>query len=672
MIEANRSGRWGKRALQLGLVAVIGGGAAYYFLGTGADGGPVEYRFGSVERGTITNAVSSTGKVTAVGEVKISSLVAGQVVEVLADYNTPVVAGQVLARLDPESFQSRVMQAEADLAIAKASLTSNRAALERSQADIRNGEASLQSLQAQLANSRLALEQAERDYNLQNELFTRNVVSTKALEDSKTKFDQAKANLDQVQANIAGSQATQEGRRAALAQSQASIATAEAQVKQRDAQLASAKIDLERTVIKAPVNGTVIDRTAEVGTTITNNSNVALFTVAQDLRNMQLEVSVDEADIGKIAQGMQIKFGVDAFPGREFQATVRQVRLAPKTVQNVVTYTVIAQAPNNDMSLLPGMTATARVIIEERQNAMRVPNSALRYTPAGYQAPAAAAPGGTAAVVQLAAGGNAPATVQVAREGAGQGGGGQAGGQAAAGAAAAGGNIVTKGGGNAQAAGGQGGAGGQGRQGGGQGGAGGQAGALTGQLAALNLSDAQQQQIQQALGTAREQAQAAGGTPQEVQQRTAQAQRNAVLGVLTPEQRARFEGTSAAGNAAAGNAGGGPVLRTEGGGQQPAQAGGGQAFATAGGARNSASRARAARVFVLGANGKPEAVNVMIGITDGGFTEMVAGDLPPGTRVITGSNEPAAQAQTNAPSPFGIPGVGGGGGPAPQIVIKGG
>lgn len=672
MIEANRSRRWGKRALQLGLVAVIGGGAAYYFLGTGAEGGPVEYRFGSVERGTITNAVSSTGKVTAVGEVKISSLVAGQVVEVLADYNTPVVAGQVLARLDPESFQSRVMQAEADLAIAKASLTSNRAALERSQADIRNGEASLQSLQAQLANSRLALEQAERDYNLQNELFTRNVVSTKALEDSKTKFDQAKANLDQVQANILGSQATQEGRRAALAQSQASIATAEAQVKQRDAQLASAKIDLERTVIKAPVNGTVIDRTAEVGTTITNNSNVALFTVAQDLRNMQLEVSVDEADIGKIAQGMQIKFGVDAFPGREFQATVRQVRLAPKTVQNVVTYTVIAQAPNNDMSLLPGMTATARVIIEERQNAMRVPNSALRYTPAGYQSPAATAPAGNAAVVQVAAGGNAPATVQVAREGAGQAGGqagaGQAGGQAAAGGGATGGNIVIKGGGNAQAAGGQGGAGGQGRQGG----AGGQAGALTGQLAALNLSDAQQQQIQQALGAAREQAQAAGGTPQEVQQRMAQAQRNAVLGVLTPEQRARFEGAAAAGNTAAGNGGGGPVLRTEGGGQQLAQAGGGQTFVTAGGARNSASRARAARVFVLGANGKPEAVNVMIGITDGGFTEMVAGDLPPGTRVITGSNEPAAQAQTNAPSPFGIPGVGGGGGPAPQIVIKGG
>lgn len=669
MNEGIRSRRWGKRALQLVVVVAAAGGAAYYFLGTGAEGGPVEYRFGSVERGTITNAVSSTGKVTAVGEVKIASLVAGQVIEVLVDYNTPVAPGQVLARLDPESFQSRVAQAEADLAIARASLTSNRAALERSQSDLRNGEASMQSLQAQLVNARLSLEQAERDANLQKELFARNVVSPKALDDANTKFEQAKANFDQVQANIAGSRATQEGRRAALAQSQASISTAEAQVKQREALLASAKIDLERTVIKAPSNGTVIDRTAEVGTTIQNNSNVALFTVAQDLRNMQLEVSVDEADIGKILAGMQIRFGVDAFPGREFQAVVRQVRLAPKTVQNVVTYTVIAQAPNPDLSLLPGMTATARVIVEERTNALRIPNSALRYTPSGFQAPAATAPGGTAAVVQVAAGGTGPANVQVTPQGANQGGG----------------NAAVRNGGNAQAAqGGAGGQGGQGRQGGAQGaqgggqagaqaGAGGQGGGLTAQLAALNLTAAQQQQVQQALATARDQAVAAGGTQQEVLQRTAQAQRAAVLGVLTPEQRARFEGAAAAAGNTGGAAGGGPAARAEGGGQQLAQAaGGGQNFATAGGARNNASRARAARVFVLGPSGKPEPVNVMIGITDGGFTEMVAGDLPPGTRVITGSNEPAAPTQTNTPNPFGFPGGGGGGGPAPQIVVKGG
>ncbi len=654
-----RRGAWTRRLVQGAVVVVVAGGAGYYFLQARAEGGPVEYRFGTVERGTITNVVSSTGKVTAVGEVKISSQVAGQVIEVMADYNTPVTVGQILAKLDPEAFLSKVAQAEADLAISRASLVSNKASVERSQSDLRNGDASLQSLQAQLNNSRLALESAERDYNLQRELYARNVVATKAVDDSTTKYEQAKTNFEQVTANVAGSIATQDGRKASLAQSNASVTTAEAQVKQREAQLASAKIELERTVIKAPVNGTVIDRTAEVGQTIQNNSNAPLFTVAQDLRQMQLEVSVDEADIGKIQQGMAIKFNVDAFPGREFQATVRQVRLAPKTVQNVVTYTIIAQAPNQDLSLLPGMTATARVIIEERAAAMRIPNSALRYTPAGFVAPVAATP---------AAGGG-----QAVAQGGGQGG------QAAAQAGGQGNRNpqAAAGGGNAQAAAGGANAAGQGgaraaQAGGGQGGQGGQggaAGAQLAQLAQLGLTDAQQQTITQAITAARTQAQAGGGTAQEIQQRVQASQRAAIVAALTPEQRTRFEALEQQPAAAPGGAVG-------------AAGGGGQAAApvaaadvrtlTAGGARNAASRARAARVFILGPDGKPVAVSVMIGITDGGFTEMVQGDLQPGTKVITGSNEVAAAAPAaNANNPLGgVFGGGGGGGAGPQVFLK--
>ena len=662
MNEGIRRSRWPRRLMQGALVVVVAGGAGYYFLRSSAEGGPVEYRFGTVERGTITNVVSSTGKVVAVGEVKISSQVAGQIIQVLADYNTPVTAGTVLARLDPEAFLSKVAQAEADLAISRASLLSNRASVERSQSDLRNGDASLQSLQAQLANSRISLEAAERDYNLQRELFARNVVATKAVDDATTKYEQAKTNFDQITANIQGSLATQEGRKASLAQSNASVTTAEAQVKQREAQLASAKIELERTVIKAPVDGTVIDRTAEVGQTIQNNSNTALFTVAQDLRQMQLEVSVDEADIGKIAQGMLIKFNVDAFPGREFQATVRQVRLAPKTVQNVVTYTIIASAPNTDMSLLPGMTATARVIIEERANAMRIPNSALRYAPAGYQAPAAAAPataaGGAAAIAQA---GQAPGAG--ANRAAQAGGGGQAAAQAGQG------NRNAQPAPTAQTGGApQGGAGGNAKNANQGGGAGGAAGALA-QLGQLGLSEAQTQQVTQAIAAARTQAQAAGGTQQEIQQRLQQAQRQAILAALTPEQRTRFEAIErqqAAAGAGAGQGGQAVAATTA-----PANI----PVATAAGARNAASRARAARVFVLGPEGKPVAIDVMIGITDGGFTEMVQGDVQPGTKVITGSNEVATAATANTNNPlgglFGVGvGGGGGGGAAPQVFLK--
>ena len=645
MNEGLRRSRWPRRLMQGALVVVVAGGAGYYLLRSSAEGGPVEYRFGTVERGTITNVVSSTGKVVAVGEVKISSQVAGQIILVMADYNTPVTAGQVLARLDPEAFESKVAQAEADLAISRASLLSNRASVERSQSDLRNGDASLQSLQAQLSNSRISLEAAERDYNLQRELFARNVVATKAVDDATTKYEQAKTNFDQITANIQGSLATQEGRKASLAQSNASVTTAEAQVKQREAQLASAKIELERTVIKAPVNGTVIDRTAEVGQTIQNNSNIALFTVAQDLRQMQLEVSVDEADIGKVAQGMVIKFNVDAFPGREFQAAVRQVRLAPKTVQNVVTYTIIATAPNTDMALLPGMTATARVIIEERANAMRIPNSALRYTPVGFQAPASTQPAAGAGAAGQVPQQAADRAAQFAAGGAG-------GGQPVQTAPAANAQGNAK---NAGAAA-QGGAGGN-AQGNAKnaaaGGAGG-AGALAG-LAQLGLTPEQTQQVTQAIQAARTQAQAGGGTAQEIQQRLEAR-------ALTPAQRARFEAQEPHAAAQGGQAGGAPTptaaadVRT----------------ATAGGARNAASRARAARVFIMGADGKPVAVNVMIGITDGGFTEMVQGDLQPGARVITGSNEVAAAAApaNNPLGMFGLGGGGGGGGAAPQVFQK--
>jgi hypothetical protein len=354
-------------------------------------------------------------------------------------------------------------------------------------------------------------------------------------------------------------------------------------------------------------------------------------------------------------------------------------------VQNVVTYTIIAQAPNPDLSLLPGMTATARVIIEERANAIRIPNSALRYTPVAYQTPQTTQPQAAAAQQLLAAG---QATGQLSPDQAarlqqfatGAGGGGQAAaggnrGAAAGNAQAAAGNAKNANQGAGQAAGQNAGGtagnaknatagGNQGAQGGAAAGA---AGAALAQLGQLGLSAEQTQQITQAIAAARTQAQAGGGTQQEVQQRMQQAQRQAILAALTPDQRTRFvalEAQQGAGGQAA-------PAQGQGAAQQLAQAaaGGDVRTATAGGARNAASRARAARVFVLGADGKPTPINIMIGITDGGFTEMVQGDLPTGTRVITGSNEVAA-APTTTNNPFGMFGFGGGGGPPPQVFLK--
>ena len=588
---------WRRGFWQAAGAAFLIAAAAYVALQIGSGSAQITYRITAIQRGTITEAVSSTGTLSAVGVVQLTSQIAGEVKEVLVDFNAPVASGQVLARLKPETFEVRLIQAEADLAIANASLVSANASVERAHADLRNGDASLASNEAQLTNARISLEAAERELERQQELFRRNVVAAIAVENAQTQYDQARAQFEQSGASLAGQQASQDSRRAALTMAESGIVTADAQVLQREAQLNAARIELEQTVIRSPVYGTVIERSIEAGQTIASGSNsTPLFTIAQSLSQMQVEVSVDEADIGNIRQGMRVTFTVDAYSGREYAGVVQQVRFAPQTVQNVVTYTVVVSAPNPELSLLPGMTATARVILDERTSALRLPNAALRYEPVGFEASGggAARPGGGAG---RGGGGGAPPGA-----GAPPGGAPPGGGAGRPPGAAAGGAVAGNGGGNGPRLGGGAGAGGPG-----------------GQLAALGLSEVQQQQVQEALAGVREGVAALrqqGAGPEQIQGALAEGNRQAILAVLTPEQRQRFEARQ----------------------QAQAEAPGEQAAPQPAAPLR---RARSARVFVLGENGKPVAVAVQIGITDGGFTELVRGDLAEGQEVITGSDEAA-------------------------------
>ena len=596
------------------VLAVVG----YFFLEPSSEAGLAEYRMGAVQMGAVISTVAATGTVNAVGTVEVTSQVAGQIIEVLVDYNSQVTEGQVLARVNPETFEVKLIQAEADLAISNASLVSNRASVERARSDLRNTEASLQGTMAQVANAQISLESAQRDWQRQLELFERRVISNVALEQARAQFEQAQASFDQINSNLMAQTATLDGRRASLEIAQSGVVTATAQVQQREASLAAALIELANTAVRSPVDGVIIERAVEKGQTAASstNSNATLFTIAENLRNMQVEVSVDEADIGIIREGMRTTFTVDSYPGREFTGIVAQVRFAPKTVQNVVTYIVVVSAPNPDLALLPGLTASVRMIVSERQDVLRIPNAALRFEPFGFEAPEQAGRGG--------GGGGAPAG--------GFGGGGDGG---------FGGGNPAAGGGGAAAGGGGAPAGGGGARGGGRGGGGG--GDIAGLLPpGLDLTEEQTAEMQAGLGDVRQEfgALRQQGVPaEEIQARFAARLEEALLPLLTDEQKAIYEaaqGQTFAAGAPAGGAGGQRTRRGDGGGGGP------------GAAPAAPIVTRTARIFLLDDAGVPQPMTVTVGISDTGFTELVRGDLIEGQQVVIGASAATLAAQANA------------------------
>ena len=343
------------------ILALLGAGAFYYFRGKGGD---IEaaYRLGEVTKGPMEVLVSSTGKVHPVMIVDVGSQVSGQVSEVLVDYNSLVSKDEVIARLDPAPFEARLEVAEADLAQAKASVTMQNASLEQ--------------LKADLVGARAAFKELEQDLERQSSLLKRKVVSQSIV-------DRAVASRDQSRARIDSLLAQQKRQRA-------QIRTTEAQVLSRAAGLRERKTELDNTVIRSPVNGVVINRAADPGQTVAASLQApVLFTIAQDLREIHLEVSVDEADIGRVREGQKVRFTVDAYPERTYTGQVIQIRKQPVEVSNVVTYVIIVSTRNDDDTLLPGMTANVELVIGERADAIQVPSSALRFTPRGIEVPSA-------------------------------------------------------------------------------------------------------------------------------------------------------------------------------------------------------------------------------------------------------------------------------------------
>ena len=293
------------------------------------------FRTGAVDRGDVRVVISATGTLRATTTVDVGSQVSGQMDEVLVDFNDRVEKDQAIAKLDPAPFQSRVKQTEADLASARASVN-------EAQATLRNAEA---------------------DYARKSDLAARQLIARNELDLALAARDQARAR----------------------------VVSARAGVQQRQAAVDNALLDVAYTIIRSPVDGVILLRAVEPGQTVAASFQTpVLFQIAEDLGQMQIDLSIDEADVGQIKEGLPVSFTVDAFPDRQFQGEVKQVRLSATSTANVISYPVVVQVDNRDLSLLPGMTASAEIVVSRREGVLRVPNAALRYTPP--DADAAAAP----------------------------------------------------------------------------------------------------------------------------------------------------------------------------------------------------------------------------------------------------------------------------------------
>ncbi len=335
------------------LVALAVAGIALYRYAAGNSAEPA-YKLAKVEAGPITAVVAATGTLNPVVSVQVGSQVSGQIKEIYVDFNSNVKRGQLIARIDPEIFQYRVHQAEADLEATRAAVLTQQAAVAAQRAEIARVEANLRD--------------AQRDYDRKRVLVEKKFISPADRDKALAVFEAAAAQLDSARAQL----------RVAEAQAR----NGEAVVRQREAQLAQTRVDLAHTEIRAPVDGVVVKRSVDTGQTVAASLQAPeLFIIARNLSDMQVDTSIDEADVGRVRVGQKANFTVDSFPGRSFEGRVMQVRKAAQVVSNVVTYTVVISAANPDLGLLPGMTANVRIVTAHKDRVLKVPNAALRFRP---------------------------------------------------------------------------------------------------------------------------------------------------------------------------------------------------------------------------------------------------------------------------------------------------
>ena len=345
------------------LALALAGGGAWWWQSK-SEASAQTYRTAKIERGSLQASVSASGAVNPVTQVSVGTQVSGQIKELYVDFNSEVKAGQLIAQIDPETFEFRVRQAMADVDAARA--------------QVLTAQANVLASNAAISRAQVDVQEAQRDFERKKDLAEKQFIA-------QIEADRARALVNTSGESLKSTQAQ-------LAVTNAQVKSAQANVAQREAALAQARVDLQRTKITSPVNGIVIKRAIEKGQTVAASlQSPELFVIAQNLSDMQVDASIDEADVSRIRTGQRATFTVDAFPGQTFEGEVRQVRKAAQNVANVVTYVAVVGFTNAGGRLLPGMTANVRVVTESRESVLKIPNSALRVRIAGVEPAAAGA-----------------------------------------------------------------------------------------------------------------------------------------------------------------------------------------------------------------------------------------------------------------------------------------
>ena len=315
-----------RRLVLILAVAAIGLAIGGYVFFNGERKTPVRYRTAGIDRGAVISIVSATGTINPVVSVQVGTQVSGMIKSLHADFNSRVKAGETVAVIDPEPFKARRDQAASNLEMARSNV----------------------------ARAKVDSAQRKRELDRTQSLLAQQFVSQNDVDVALTNRESAEAQ----------------------------VKVSEAQVRQAEAALNAADLDLKYTTIKSPVDGIVVARNVEVGQTVASSfATPNLFLIALDLTKMQVDTNVSESDIGGITEGKEASFSVDAYPGVRFSGAIRQVRLAPINIQNVVTYNVVVAVDNKDLRLKPGMTANVSIVVAQRDLVLKVPNAALRFTP---------------------------------------------------------------------------------------------------------------------------------------------------------------------------------------------------------------------------------------------------------------------------------------------------
>ncbi len=367
-----------RRVILLVIVLVIAGGGYYYYSSNNSEISTTSYEYIKIEKGNIKKTVSATGKIIPTSTLILSSEISGKIVDINKDFNEKINKGEVLAIFDQNPFILSVKESQTLVDISKSKLKQKKASLEKAKSELNNAISNKSGAESRLNDSALYLSKLEENLEERKALFDKKFISKKEFDDTNFDYESAIIQNGTLKSEISSLDAVINSRKAQIEIIKAELEEVEKIIQQSELTLESEELDLTKTKIVSPIDGFILDRHISVGDVLgAYQKDSIMFTIAETLSNMNIEIFIDESDIGNIKLNQIVEFSTDAFPDRKLNATISQIRYSPIDDQNVITYEVIASFDNPENLLLPGMTANVDIIVQNKEDVLKVKNSAL-------------------------------------------------------------------------------------------------------------------------------------------------------------------------------------------------------------------------------------------------------------------------------------------------------